>query len=160
MAPLVRCLEPLISLPMTLATLHDFTGAKLILFIGSELLVIRRDDIPDIPWPGHLDFPGGGRECDEDPASCVLRETREEVALELSADDLGWSRSRQGANGLSWFFAAHLPRARARAVRLGDEGTSWHLMSPNEFLSRSDAIPHFAEMLSIYLSEKSRDGRS
>ena len=42
-----------------------FVGAKLALFLGEELLVIRRDDRPDIPWPDFLDFPGGGREGDE-----------------------------------------------------------------------------------------------
>lgn len=39
-----------------------FDGTKLFLFLGEELLTIRRDQRPDIPWPGRLDVPGGGRE--------------------------------------------------------------------------------------------------
>ena len=36
-----------------------FSGAKLALFLGPDLLVILRDDRPDIPWPGRWDLPGG-----------------------------------------------------------------------------------------------------
>lgn len=41
--------------------MQDFGGAKLILFIGKQIVVLRRDQKPDIPWPGRLDLPGGGR---------------------------------------------------------------------------------------------------
>ena len=37
----------------------DFSGTKIALFIGDRLLVMRRDDRPDIPYPGYLDLPGG-----------------------------------------------------------------------------------------------------
>ena len=47
----------------------SFIGAKLALFIGADLLTILRDDRPDIPFPGHWDFPGGGREGGESPQS-------------------------------------------------------------------------------------------
>lgn len=53
----------------------DFHGAKLALFIGADLVVIRRHDRPDIPWPGALDLTGCGREGQESPVDCVLRET-------------------------------------------------------------------------------------
>ncbi|WP_323776898.1 hypothetical protein [Leisingera sp.] len=39
----------------------DFSGAKLTLFLGRDLLVILRDDAPDILYPGHWDLLGGGR---------------------------------------------------------------------------------------------------
>ena len=42
-----------------------FRGAKLALFVGDDLAVILRDDIPHIPFPNCWDFPGGGREGDE-----------------------------------------------------------------------------------------------
>ena len=62
-----------------------FVGAKLALFLGDHLAVILRDDRPDIPWPGRLDLPGGGRDGDENPQDCVLRETREELGLALDS---------------------------------------------------------------------------
>ncbi|MFZ5964140.1 NUDIX hydrolase [Thalassococcus sp. BH17M4-6] len=130
-----------------------FRGAKLMLFLGPRLLVIRRDDKAGIPWPGFLDFPGGGREGDESPEDCALRETREEVGLTVTKASLVWRHAREADAGRNWFFAAHLPETRVTDVHLGSEGTSWTLMAPAAFLERGDAIPHFRDMLRLYLAE-------
>jgi 8-oxo-dGTP diphosphatase len=53
----------------------NFHGAKLALFGGDQLAIILRDDDPDMVSPNHLHFPGGGREGDEAPLACALRET-------------------------------------------------------------------------------------
>ena len=60
---------------------EPFLGAKLALLVGDRIVTILRDDIPTIPWPGHWDLPGGGREGDETPETCVLRELEEELAI-------------------------------------------------------------------------------
>ncbi|MWD27904.1 NUDIX domain-containing protein [Aquicoccus sp. SCR17] len=129
-----------------------FTGAKLALFIGAQLLVLRRDDRADIPWPGRIDLPGGGREGAETPVACVLRETREEVGLWLQPSDLSWRR-RFGRN---WFFAAHLPAQRGRDVVFGDEGQGWWLTSPRAFIVSPQAVPHFRPRLAAYLRHRAR----
>lgn len=128
-----------------------FIGAKLALFLGPDLLVIQRDDKPDIPWPGYWDLPGGGREGAETPVACALRETQEEVALILSPDQIVWRHSELRPDGRAWYFAAHLPASRVRDVRLGDEGQGWQLMPPSEYCSHPLAVPHFAEILALYL---------
>lgn len=130
-----------------------FSGAKLALFIGADLLVIRRDDDPTIPYPGHWDLPGGGREEAESPEQCALRETREEVGLIVPPEQLSWSRSYLRPRGKVWFFAAHLPEAAAGLVRLGDEGQGWSLMAPEVYCEHPLAIPHFVDQLRIYLRE-------
>ena len=43
------------------------------------LLTERRTDLAH--HAGQISFPGGAREPDEDPVSCVLRETREEIGV-------------------------------------------------------------------------------
>ncbi|MFO1052063.1 MAG: CoA pyrophosphatase [Planctomycetota bacterium] len=43
------------------------------------LLTRRRDDLPH--HPGQVSFPGGAREGEEDPVSCALRESEEEIGL-------------------------------------------------------------------------------
>jgi len=134
-----------------------FSGAKLALFLGPDLLVIQRDDRPDIPWPGHWDLPGGGREGAETPLACALRETREEVGLEIAPDQVGWAHSYLRPRGRVWLFAAHLPAALASAVRLGDEGQRWRLMAPRTYIDHPLAVPHFAEQLARYLG---RDGQA
>ena len=131
----------------------DFSGAKLILLLGRNLVVLRRDHTPGIPWPGMLDFPGGGREADETPELCVLRETREEIGLCLTPADLHWKHLRHGDGNPSWFFAAKLPAVSVRDIIFGGEGTGWQLMPPARFLDRADAIPHFQRVLSLYLAQ-------
>ncbi len=134
-------------MPMT----DRFDGTKLFLFLGDDLVTIRRDQRPDIPWPGRLDVPGGGRESDETPVQCVLRETQEETGLLVRPDDLVWKQFYPQPIR-AWFFAAHLPRQRAQQVVLGDEGTEWLLMAPQVYIGHPEAVPHFRDRLAFYLS--------
>jgi 8-oxo-dGTP diphosphatase len=128
-----------------------FVGAKLALFLGDHLAVILRDDRPDIPWPGRLDLPGGGRDGDESPHDCVLRETREELGLVLDISQLRWGQRFIGGAGPVWFFAAHLDAGRAQDVIFGDEGQGWRMMAPAAYLADPLAIPHFQDRLRLYL---------
>ena len=51
---------------------------------GPEILFIHRAEDPRDPWSGHMAFPGGKiDDVDSDALSAVLRETREEVGLDL-----------------------------------------------------------------------------
>ena len=52
---------------------------------GPEVLLIRRAERPRDPWSGHLAFPGGREEPgDADLVETAVRETNEEVALDLA----------------------------------------------------------------------------
>jgi len=138
----------------------EFMGAKLALFLGSDLLVILRDDIPDIPYPGHWDLPGGGREGDETPEQCALRETREEIGLDLRPYQLVWARQYRQPHGTVWFFAAHLPAKATTAITFGSEGQGWRLMDPAEYIAHPLAVPHFAQQLKIYMAHDQYRARS
>lgn len=128
---------------------RPFHGAKLILTCGDGLLVLLRDDVPSIAWPGHWDLPGGGREGRESPLECGLRELLEETGLALAPERLrGESRpSASRPGGAAWVFRAELTEAEVAAVRLGDEGQDLRLMPLAEYLAHPRAIPHFREMV-------------
>lgn len=128
-----------------------FAGAKLALFLGAQLLVIRRDDRPDIPFPDHWDLPGGGREGEESPLDCALRETHEEVGLVVPGERVGWGVSYLRPAGRMWLFAAHLSRRHIVKVRFGNEGQGWRMMAPTDYIRHPRAIPHFADCLARYL---------
>lgn len=52
--------------------------------LGPEVLLIRRAEHPRDPWSGHMAFPGGREDpVDPDLFDTAVRETREELALDL-----------------------------------------------------------------------------
>lgn len=127
-----------------------FNGAKMILLCGGSLLVMRRDDIPTINWPGHWDLPGGKREGVESPADCALRETWEETGLRLTPDRILHAEPRElphRPGRVGWYFTAAITEAEAAAARLGGEGSELRLMPVVEFTAHSLAVPHFREIV-------------
>ncbi|MCK8463510.1 NUDIX hydrolase [Aliiroseovarius sp. S1339] len=133
----------------------DFSGAKLVLLIGGQVVTLLRDNIAGIPFPNMWDFPGGGRDEGETPEACVLRETREEIALTLCVGELIWRRELDSPTvpgTTSWWFAATLPAHRAQDIILGDEGQRWALMDPQAWLANPQAIPHFKPRLQAALA--------
>ncbi len=52
----------------------------------AEVLFIERAVREGDPWSGHMAFPGGRRDAHETPFETALRETREELSLDLAAD--------------------------------------------------------------------------
>lgn len=134
-------------------SVHYFGGCKLALFYGDSLVVYRRDNISEIPFPGMLDFPGGGREGDESPEQCVLRKLLEEFSLKLPAERLTYRRqvAPQVSKAPSFFFAAELMEEEIKNVSFGDEGQYWQLMKVSEYLKHPDGIKGLKERLQAYL---------
>lgn len=130
-----------------------FSGAKVALFVGPDLLCLERDHTPDIPWPGHWDLPGGAREGGESPEDCVCRETLEETGLTLCRTDLTWQRAFDRPHGRVLFFAAHLRSDAAKHIVLGDEGCGWRLFAPDDYVADPMAVPHLARQVAQYLEE-------
>ena len=133
-----------------------FTGAKIALMAGDDLLVYLRDDRPDLPWPGFWDLPGGGREGDESPLDCALRELHEEFGIRLpenrihlSSDYPDWRHNPQRA----WFFVGHIFKDDIAAIRFGDEGQGWRMMPVAEFLTHPKAVPHLKMRLQDWLAD-------
>lgn len=132
-----------------------FRGAKVALLHDGRLLAYRRDLLPGLPFPGHWDLPGGGREGAESPADCVLRETAEEFGLRLPPDRLVWHRVYPGATGRpAHFFAGRLSAAEIAAIRFGDEGQEWRMMRIADFLAHPMAMPHFCRRVADLLAAR------
>ena len=131
----------------------NFHGAKMALMSGDQLLVLLRDDFPNIPFPNCWDFPGGGAEAAETPLECALRETREEVGLVIDPSSVCWARAFVTEAGMpcSWFFVAKVPIEKLAAAKLGDEGQECRLMPVAEFLAHDHAVPYLQERLALYL---------
>ncbi len=134
----------------------DFHGAKVALFVEDQLLVYRRDNETDIPFPNMWDLPGGGRENGESGADCVVRETYEEFGISLDVAALHYVEHYENWRGASsrraLFFVGHVSRDQVATIAFGDEGQHWQLMEVMEFLDSDEAVPHLQERLSDYLA--------
>ncbi len=57
-------------------------GASIIFHNNShQVLLVLRDNIPTIPYPGLWDVPGGHIEDNETPEECIVREMQEEIEV-------------------------------------------------------------------------------
>jgi 8-oxo-dGTP pyrophosphatase MutT (NUDIX family) len=89
--------------PVSLVPTSGFAAVAAVIGADLELLLLRRAEHPHDPWSGHLAFPGGRVEPDEEPLAAAIRETREEVDLPLDPhrlvgrlDDLATVGGRPG----------------------------------------------------------------
>ncbi|MEM8919695.1 MAG: NUDIX hydrolase [Pseudomonadota bacterium] len=136
----------------------DFHGAKAALFLDDQLLVYRRDDNADIPFPNMIDLPGGGRENGESGRQCVIRETQEEFGITLEAASLQLAESYdnwRGSGPVALFFIGQLSITQVRAIRFGNEGQGWLLMAVSDFLKSADVVPHLQLRLQSWLARDS-----
>jgi 8-oxo-dGTP pyrophosphatase MutT (NUDIX family) len=71
---------------------------------GPELLLIRRAEREGDPWSGHMALPGGHTQAsDRDLLATALRETREEVGIDLSGHELLGALDEHAANAQGRF---------------------------------------------------------
>jgi 8-oxo-dGTP diphosphatase len=134
----------------------DFVGAKAALFCGGRLLTCQRDDHHGLPWAGLWDLPGGGREGDETPEDCLLRELSEEFGLGLLPSRLIWRRvfpSMMDASRLSVFFGGWVTVDEVASITFGDEGQGWQLMPVPDFLGHRGAVPEMQRRAGIVWDE-------
>jgi 8-oxo-dGTP diphosphatase len=124
-----------------------FSGAKIALLHGEgealSILTYLRDEKPEIPYPGCWDLPGGGREGEEGPLECALRELHEEFGLHLPESQINWRRCYEALPGWqsdTWFFGGTITQAQIEAIRFGDEGQCWQMMPLNRFLALGSGV--------------------
>jgi 8-oxo-dGTP diphosphatase len=130
-----------------------FTGCKLAYIFECKLLVYKRDDRADIPFPDLWDFPGGGREEDETPEECVLRELQEEFDISLPESRFTYKKKviNHLNNGNAFFFVVNGKQSEIDAISFGDEGQYWKLMAIDDYMAHPKGIPALKSRLLGYL---------
>ena len=134
----------------------DFTGCKIALICDGRILTILRDDKPTIPWPNLWELPGGGREGDESPFECAMREVYEELSIQLLKDDIVWSwiyPSMLDENKNSVFLVGKLTQEQFDSIVFGDEGQGYKLVRLEEFLASDRVVPQLQERVRDYVEK-------
>ncbi|MFZ5570035.1 MAG: NUDIX hydrolase [Thermodesulfobacteriota bacterium] len=69
----------------TNSRIHEKRKGCSIIFLNPQhqILLVLRDDKPDIPYPNCWDLPGGHVESGETPSRCIVREMNEEIGYDL-----------------------------------------------------------------------------
>lgn len=138
----------------------SISGVKGLVFIGSRLVVYRRDTRTNIA-PLKIDLPGGGIEAGESPFEAFKRETKEEFNVDISPDDIVYTKlfpamTVESDTGpiliAEYFVVAKLPETAEQALKLGDEGLECMLMTAEEYLGRRDAAPEFQRRTAEYVA--------
>jgi 8-oxo-dGTP pyrophosphatase MutT (NUDIX family) len=132
-------------------------AAALLIDINGNLLLQRRDNIPDIIQPGKVGLFGGHREGGETFLECVVREIAEEISHHIPADRFqhlcsldGTDPERPGGHLRGEFFIAYdvptdalvitegkLLKVRPDAIgKIQTELTPATLLAMNAFMSR------------------------
>jgi 8-oxo-dGTP diphosphatase len=132
----------------------DFDGVTIALIQNDKLVMILRDNKPGLPFANMWEFPGGGREGNESPVDCAIREVREELSFELQKDSIVWQKEFEAMHDPKLkvhFMVARVSAAEASTMKLGTEGQKFELMRIDDCLARRDVVPRFKEMLRSYL---------
>lgn len=87
-----------------------------ILIHNNKILLILRDNKPDIPEPNTWQLPGGGVEEGEDHFEAIQRELKEEIGIIPDA------LKCLGEVGKTKVFLSFLTNDEVSRIRLGDEG--------------------------------------
>jgi len=137
----------------------EFHGVKVALLYKGEILMHLRDNKQGLFNANMWDFAGGGREGDETPKECAIRETKEEFSINLQTESFIWEKdypAQKNPNQKAWFMVALLSQADITSIVLR-EGQKWDLISEVDFFERKDVIEalkgRFRDFLDLYTPE-------
>ena len=141
--------------------MRDFIGVKVALVLGSDVLMIQRDNKPGLPFANLWDFPGGGREGNETPAECAAREMYEELEINISGRPIMWQSVHPSMidpeHQIAHFMVVEITPQDIAAITFGDEGQGWKMMPIAEMMQSSDVVPFLPGRLGPWLQSKGQE---
>ncbi len=112
-------------------------GAVAIIVEEGRFLVIRRSQF--VRAPNLLCFAGGTIEAGESPEQTIVRELREELALESQARQHVWQSRTAWGTLLEWILVER--DAASQPVAYPQEVAEWMWLEPSELLEHPDLLP-------------------
>ncbi|MFA7000134.1 MAG: NUDIX hydrolase [Candidatus Paceibacterota bacterium] len=131
----------------------DFHGVKIAILVDNKLLMFLRDNEPGLFNANMWDFLGGGREGQESPQECAIREIQEEIGVVLSPQSFIWENTypaQKDPNQKAVFMVAEIPKKSINNIIL-TEGQKWTLFDQETFFAKEDVIPALKIRFNDYL---------
>lgn len=129
-------------------------GSKGLVFVGSNIVVCRRDDKTNV-YPLCIDLPGGAPEVGESPFDTFKREVKEEIGLDIHEFDVVYSKQYGSLSDQTkpvYFIVVKSEKIKAEDIVFGDEGLEYLIMTPENFVNLTDSIPKHQQKVSEYLN--------
>lgn len=140
----------------------EFHGVKIALITPDKrVVVLLRDNKPGLRFAGRWDLPGGGREDNETPVTCALREVKEELSIDVPISCITLQKiypSLHQPDKAAYFMIAELSNELRDAIVFGGEGQRWQLMPVNEFIAHTNAVPDLQDRLKENISSDTEQG--
>jgi 8-oxo-dGTP diphosphatase len=134
----------------------NFHGVKVALLCEGKLLMHLRDNKPGLFNANMWDFAGGGREGEETPQECAMREVKEEFEIELTSELFIWEKdypAQKDPSQKAYFMVAKVSQGDIDNINL-TEGQRWALFTKEDFFAKEDVILALKERFSDYLKQK------
>ena len=122
---------------------HGVVG---VIFRNQRLLIIRRS--LSVLAPGKLCLPGGGIERGETEPIALVREMREELAIDVQPIRLCWRSTTPMGTKLAWWIA-HL-EPDVTPIANPDEVAEVHWMTKKEIRTADDMLPSLPSFLDAW----------
>ncbi len=134
----------------------EFSGTKVALLYNDLVVMQLRDDKPGLRFANMWDFPGGGREGEETPIECAVREIEEEFGITLDTCLFVWQKdypAMHDPDQRAYFLVARVGKETIDNIQFGSEGQKWELFTQEAFFDREDVVPHLKGRFGDYLKE-------
>ncbi len=134
----------------------EFHGVKVALVVDSKLLMHLRDNKPGLFNANMWDFPGGGREGQESPVECAIREIREELGITLLPESIVWEKvypAQKDSSQKAIFMVAKISQKDVVKIHL-TEGQKWDMFDEATFFAKDDVIRALKVRFRDYLAVK------
>ena len=135
----------------------NFIGVKIALINDDKLLMIQRDNKPSLRYAGLWDFPGGGREDNETPEECIIREVDEELGIKLSPQQITYRKVHSAMHDPSlnaYFMVAKITDKDIEGIIFGNEGRGWRMFGFDEFMNSNQVVGPLKGRLETYFETK------
>ena len=111
---------------------RQFSSMVVIISPEDKVLLLHRQDVPEIRFRNLWSFPGGGSDANEKPHQTAIREVHEETGLRLDPDCLTLLHKKIVGEKYVYFYACDSYSEEVDPERVREEHQNFAWVNPND----------------------------